>query len=229
MESSGALSQKTTIVFLHRVCLLALVCFTLYCGCGVSIAKPFIGYGSIESLGPSILAGKYTPFVAILALTGLDLFYERNYSSAMAIYAAFLSGGSQIGPVIAGYLIEAKGWRWFFILCAIIAAVNLITTVFLLPETLYEVEPEPELVNDIEKDVHSHVENVTRSDTRTEGREKMDYHSYWKGLWSFEISKKAKEKGVIKYFAYLFILPFPLLLIPGVLIASAMYGVILGA
>ncbi|KAJ5334674.1 hypothetical protein N7452_007077 [Penicillium brevicompactum] len=172
------------------------------------------GYGSIESLGPSILA---------------DLFYERNYSSAMAIYAAFLSGGSQIGPVIAGYLIEAKGWRWFFILCAIIAAVNLITTVFLLPETLYEVEPEPELVNDIEKDVHSHVENVTRSDTRTEGREKMDYHSYWKGLWSFEISKKAKEKGVIKYFAYLFILPFPLLLIPGVLIASAMYGVILGA
>ncbi|CAG7930076.1 unnamed protein product [Penicillium olsonii] len=172
------------------------------------------GYGSIESLGPSILA---------------DLFYERNYASAMAIYAAFLSGGSQIGPVIAGYLIQAKGWRWFFILCAIIAAVNFITTIFFLPETLYEVEPEPVVVDDIEKDVSSHVETVTRSDTRTETRAQMDYKSYWEGLWSFQISKEAKEKGVLKHLAYLFILPFPLLLIPGVLIASAMYGVILGA
>ncbi|CAG7961836.1 unnamed protein product [Penicillium olsonii] len=172
------------------------------------------GYGSIESLGPSILA---------------DLFYERNYASAMAIYAAFLSGGSQIGPVIAGYLIQAKGWRWFFILCAIIAAVNFITTIFLLPETLYEVEPEPVVVDDIEKDVSSHVETVTRSDTRTETRAQMDYTSYWEGLWSFQISKEAKEKGVLRHLAYLFILPFPLLLIPGVLIASAMYGVILGA
>lgn len=162
-------------------------------------------------------------------LKGLDLFYERNYSSAMAIYAAFLSGGSQIGPVIAGYLIEAKGWRWFFILCAIIAAVNFITTIFLLPETLYEVELEPEVINDIEKDVHSHVETVTRSDTRTEARAQMDYQTYWKDLWSFKISEKAKERGIIKHFAYLFILPFPLLLIPGVLVASAMYGVILGA
>ena len=147
----------------------------------------------------------------------------------MAIYAAFLSGGSQIGPVIAGYLIQAKGWRWFFILCAIIAAVNFITTIFLLPETLYEVEPEPVVVDDIEKDVSSHVETVTRSDTRTETRTQMDYTSYWEGLWSFQISKEAKEKGVLRHLAYLFILPFPLLLIPGVLIASAMYGVILGA
>jgi MFS family permease len=147
----------------------------------------------------------------------------------MAVYAAFLSGGSQIGPVIAGYLIQAEGWRWFFILCAIIAAVNLVATVFLLPETLYEVEPELEVVNDIEKDVSSHVETVTRSETRTEARVSMDYVAYWKDLWSFNISKEAKQKGIFKHFCYLFILPFPLLLIPGVLIASAMYGVILGA
>ncbi|KAJ5753936.1 uncharacterized protein N7511_008089 [Penicillium nucicola] len=172
------------------------------------------GYGSIESLGPSILA---------------DLFYERNYSSAMAVYAAFLSGGSQIGPVIAGYLIESKGWRWFFILCAIIAAVNLVATIFLLPETLYEVEQEPEIINDIEKDASSHVETVTRTETRTETRVKMDYSAYWSDLWSFTLSKEAKERGIIKNILYLFILPFPMLLVPGVLAASVMYGVVLGA
>jgi MFS family permease len=131
--------------------------------------------------------------------------------------------------MIAGYLIQAKGWRWFFILCAIIAAVNLIATIFLLPETLHEVEPEPEVIDDIEKDVHSHVETITHTETRTEARVQMDYTTYWKELWSFKISEEAKKKGVFKHFAYLFVLPFPLLLIPGVLIASLMYGVILGA
>jgi hypothetical protein len=29
----------------------------------------------------------------------------------MALFAMFLSGGSQIGPVIAGYLIADRGWR----------------------------------------------------------------------------------------------------------------------
>ena len=147
----------------------------------------------------------------------------------MAVYAAFLSGGSQIGPVIAGYLIEAKGWRWFFILCTIIAAVNLVTTIFMLPETLYEVEREPEIVNDIEKDIHSHVEAITRTETRTETRVKMDYAIYWKDLWSFNLSKEAKERGILKHVLYLFALPFPMLLVPGVLTASVMYGVVLGA
>ena len=147
----------------------------------------------------------------------------------MAFYAAFLSGGAQIGPVIAGYLIEAKGWRWFFILCAIIAAVNLVTTIFMLPETLYEVEQEPEVVNDLEKDAHSHVEAVIRTETRTEARVKMDYATYWKDLWSFTLSKEAKERGIFKHLLYLYILPFPMLLVPGVLVATVMYGVILGA
>ncbi|KAJ5266858.1 hypothetical protein N7478_009666 [Penicillium angulare] len=170
------------------------------------------GYGAIESLGPSILA---------------DIFFERNYSSAMAVYAAFLSGGSQIGPVIAGYLIEARGWRWFFYLCAIITAVNLVSTIFLLPETICESEEEPEPIDDTEKDAHNHIEAVP-SRAQAGDRAKMDYGEYWRGLFTFSLTKEAKEKGVLKHFAYLFVLPFPLLLFPGILIASLMYGVMLG-
>ncbi|GLI72818.1 hypothetical protein PoHVEF18_001002 [Penicillium ochrochloron] len=172
------------------------------------------GYGAIESLGPSILA---------------DLFFERNYSSAMAVYAGFLSGGSQIGPMIAGYLIEARGWRWFFILCAIIAGVNFLTTIFMLPETIYETDEEelPEQPEEIEKDVHSHLETIpTRS--QVGDRVSMDYGEYFKGLFTISLTKGAKKTGVFKFFTYLFVLPFPLLLIPGVLIASIMYGVVLG-
>ncbi|KAF7719710.1 Uncharacterized protein PECH_008896 [Penicillium ucsense] len=172
------------------------------------------GYGGIESLGPSILA---------------DLFFERNYASAMAAYAAFLSGGSQIGPVIAGYLIGARGWRWFFILCAILAAVNLVTTFFMLPETIYEWDEvnDHEVHEDAEKNIKSHLENV-QSRSQAGDRAKMDYGDYFKGLFTMGITEEAKKNGVVKHFFYLLVLPFPLLLVPGVLIASIMYGVILG-
>lgn len=148
----------------------------------------------------------------------------------MAVYAAFLSGGSQIGPVIAGYLIQARGWRWFFILCAIIAAVNLVTTIFMLPETIYEPEEEeeePQPRDDYEKDAHNHLEAV-RTMSQMGDRTKMDYGEYMTSLFTFNITKAAKERGVLKFFTYLFVLPFPLLLIPGVVIASMMYGVVLG-
>jgi MFS family permease len=146
----------------------------------------------------------------------------------MAVYAAFLSGGSQIGPVIAGYLIEARGWRWFFILCAIIAAVNFVTTIFMLPETIYDREEEPEVTEDFEKNAHTHLESVQTLQSQVGDRVKMDYDEYMKGLFTFNITKEAKEKGVLKHMAYIFVLPFPMLLVPGVLIASAMYGVVLG-
>lgn len=152
------------------------------------------------------------------------MFYERDYASAMATYALFLSGGSQIGPVIAGYLVAARGWRWFFILCLIIAAVNLVTTFFLLPETLYEREEE-EQSTDPKKDAHTHIETASIPADRPS----FDYATYWKGLFTIGLTKEARRKGPLKLFVYQFCLPAPMLLVPGVLLASAMYGVILGA
>lgn len=162
--------------------------------------------------------------------TPLDLFFERNYASAMAAYAAFLSGGSQIGPMIAGYLIEARGWRWFFILCAIIATVNFLTTVFMLPETIYEPDEDEiqESAEEIEKDASSHLETIPTTRSQVGDRAKMDYGDYFKGLFTVSLTKGAQKAGVFKFLTYLFVLPFPLLLIPGVLIASIMYGVVLG-
>ncbi|PWY75139.1 MFS transporter [Aspergillus heteromorphus CBS 117.55] len=173
------------------------------------------GYGSIESLGPSILA---------------DMFYERNYSTAMAMYALFLSAGSQIGPLIAGYLVEARGWRWFFILCLIIAAVNLVTTFFLLPETLYEGDlADPSEADDKGKGdaFQSHIEAVPEG--RQQGQGLFSYAEYWRSLFKVGVSDAAKEQGWFRYMARMAWLPLPMLLVPGVLVASMMYGVVLGA
>ncbi|RAL14274.1 putative MFS transporter [Aspergillus homomorphus CBS 101889] len=174
------------------------------------------GYGSIESLGPSILA---------------DLFHERNYSSAMAMYALFLSAGSQVGPVIAGYLVAARGWRWFFIVCLIVAAVNMVTTFFFLPETMYEPDPEDEQEDEFEEKndtVHSHIESLPRLTPQSRAQQ-FSYGDYWKGLFQVGLSTEAKTKGVFKFLGYAAWLPIPMLLLPGVLLASMMYGVVLGA
>ncbi|EHA26727.1 hypothetical protein ASPNIDRAFT_132941, partial [Aspergillus niger ATCC 1015] len=80
------------------------------------------GAGSIEALGPSIIA---------------DLFSERYFATAMALFALSLCAGSQIGPMIAGFVIGSKGWRWFFIVCAILGAVNFLASVLFLPETTF--------------------------------------------------------------------------------------------
>lgn len=144
----------------------------------------------------------------------------------MATYAFFLSGGSQIGPVIAGYLIASKGWRWFFYMCLILAAVNFVTTFFLLPETLYETETatEPEPQEDLEKVSHRHIATVSSRASS----DSFSYLAYWKGLFRVGISQEARKEGVLKFLGYAFALPLPMIMIPGVLLASIMYGVILG-
>jgi hypothetical protein len=43
--------------------------------------------------------------------------------------------GVMIGPIIAGNMAAYVGWQWFFWLCTICQAINVISTIFLFPET----------------------------------------------------------------------------------------------
>jgi len=42
-----------------------------------------------------------------------------------------------MAPVICGFLIQSKGWRWFHWLVSILASVNVLLIFFLVPETQY--------------------------------------------------------------------------------------------
>lgn len=57
----------------------------------------------------------------------------------MVVYVGFLAAGSAIGPVVAGAVAEDLGnWRWFPRITAIAVFVNLIGSIFMLPETTHE-------------------------------------------------------------------------------------------
>lgn len=173
------------------------------------------GAGSVESLGPSIIA---------------DIFLERYFATAMALFALFLSGGSQIGPVIAGYITADHGWRWFFKLCAILNAINILTCALFLPETSYRrsYAYDGETAAEIDKEASEMVEHAVADDAleraQTENRHAY-VTSYWKDLVSF--TDRGQEKTGLKAFPNQFSLPFRFLLIPAALYAAIAYGVIL--
>lgn len=96
----------------------------------------------------------------------------------------------------------------------------------MLPETTYD-ENVPQMSDDTEKN-ENHIKSVGTTTSFDERATAMDYREYWKGLFTLGIMKGARQRGPLKHFIYTFCLPFPLLLIPGVLLASIMYGVVLG-
>ncbi|KAI6712514.1 MFS transporter [Diplocarpon mali] len=175
------------------------------------------GAGSIESLGPAMIG---------------DMYRERYFATAMALFSLFLSGGSQIGPMIAGFLITDKGWRWFFLLCAILIAANLALMLVFLPETNYRrVLFEGETAQDADKHAEEMVEQVEKSAGFTTDVDATQLNppyagSYWKDLVSFG-ERGTEEKGLLGW-PRQFSLPFLFLLVPHALFAAATYGIFLG-
>ncbi|CEL03668.1 hypothetical protein ASPCAL04817 [Aspergillus calidoustus] len=177
------------------------------------------GAGSVESIGPSIIA---------------DLVSPRYYATAMAFYALSLSGGSQLGPLVAGYVSAARGWRWFFITCVIVIAVDLVVVFFLLPETLYEADHPSSRAGmtltdeDPTKGTTMRVENATGLESSV-GQVTHDAQPFQSGLFQLSISERAKQTGIWRYWLRTFFQPISLAGRPAILYSSITYGIVLGS
>jgi MFS family permease len=157
---------------------------------------------------------------------------ERYFATAMAVFSLFLSGGSQVGPMIAGFLIGAKGWRWFFILIAILSAVNLAFMLPFLPETNYRrVLYEGETAAEVDKIAVQMIENkgVHVEEAAVSNRDELNVPyagSYWRDL--INLSNRGTENASLQSWALQFSLPFRFILVPHVLFATISYGIFLG-
>jgi MFS family permease len=182
---------------------------------GARILASF-GAGSVESLGPSMIG---------------DMYMERYFATSMALFSLFLSAGSQVGPAIAGYLIADRGWRWFFILCAILNGLNLFSCLFLLPETSYRrpYVQEGETAADADREASEkaetgHFEMPSNGEELVQDHERI-YSGYWHDLVSFR-NRGQEEAGLLAFLKQLS-LPFRFLIIPGALYAALAYGIML--
>lgn len=157
---------------------------------------------------------------------------ERYFATSMAVFSLSLSGGSQIGPMVAGFLISARGWRWFFILCAILIGANLFLMMFLLPETNFRrVLFEGETAQEVDKQAVEMLEHSEKNVEATPEAQTLQVNvpyagSYWKDLVNLK-NRGTEERGIWSW-PRQFSLPFRFLLVPHVLFATLAYGVFLG-
>ncbi|CZR51360.1 uncharacterized protein PAC_01235 [Phialocephala subalpina] len=152
------------------------------------------GAGSVESLGPSMIA---------------DLFLERYFATAMALFALFLSRGSQIVPVIAGYLIAEISYRRPYVYGGETAAKA-------------DKEATQMIKNKQDKSIGDDLASI-----QTGTAPSVPYAgSYWKDLVSFR--NRGQKENSLRAFPKQLTLPWRFLLVPGALYAAISYGVILG-
>lgn len=69
-----------------------------------------------------------------------DIYYEHQRGTAIGLYVLAISGGSFLGPLIAGFIVDNAtfGWRWVGWLGAICSAVILLVVMFTLEDTSFD-------------------------------------------------------------------------------------------
>ncbi|MFJ3958651.1 MFS transporter [Arthrobacter sp. NPDC090010] len=68
-------------------------------------------------------------------------FHARERVLAYGFWTAAFGAGSAFGPVLGGLLTEGPGWRWVFLGCVPLAALAVLTALWIVPESRAPVTP----------------------------------------------------------------------------------------
>ncbi|KAH9880055.1 hypothetical protein J1614_002080 [Plenodomus biglobosus] len=112
---------------LYHSCNLLFVVFTIAAAVASNMGQ-FIVFRFLMGCfggGPMVLGGG----------TIADLIPRHQRGTAMGIWMMGVTIGPCVGPLIGGYLGEAKGWRWNFWIVAIVAGAFFIMSLILMKET----------------------------------------------------------------------------------------------
>lgn len=177
------------------------------------------GAGAVQAIGPALIAGKLALVTQIRSKIIdrlVEIFMERDYTKAMGAYTASLCLGSQGGPLVGGHLMEHLGWRWFQLVCCIIAAFNLVSVIVLCPETAFD---QSLLSGETAADLDAHIQRVHNANPDQQRTWKI-----WKTNTFYLRHPDVKSKGLMSWCTS-FILQFEFLLDPVVLCCAALWGI----
>lgn len=110
----------------------------LYAGLSLYIIASFccIAFHSIEGLLFFRFVQALTGCVAAVAAMAMvrDFFPVRESAKIISLLVLILGASPLLAPTVGSFVIDGLGWRWVFVLLAIIAAIMLLLTIFFLPE-----------------------------------------------------------------------------------------------
>ncbi|POR33087.1 Major facilitator superfamily transporter [Tolypocladium paradoxum] len=73
----------------------------------------------------------------IVQITIADLFFVHQYATVNGIFLFMQGTGAFLGPVAAGFIVAAQGWRWMWFWNAIFLGVTLVVVVFVFEEATF--------------------------------------------------------------------------------------------
>ncbi|KAK6855215.1 cycloheximide resistance protein [Apiospora arundinis] len=121
------LSELYGRVWVYQICNVGFVGFTVACAVSTNLGM-LIAFRLLQGIcGASPIANG--------GGTISDIIPPASRGTALSIYSVAPLLGPTIGPVIGGFLAEAKGWRWTFWVLAILAGFITITSFLGLRET----------------------------------------------------------------------------------------------
>ena len=106
-----------------------------------------------------ILAGfAASPVDTLVEISANDLFFQHERSTAFSSLILALYGGTDLGPVAAGYIADSMHWSWCFYILIIIHGCMLVFQVFYMEETTFRrsKNEEEELEHEILAQIKSH-------------------------------------------------------------------------
>ncbi|KAH8594257.1 major facilitator superfamily domain-containing protein [Bisporella sp. PMI_857] len=170
--------------------------------------------GIVEALGPLIIA---------------ECFTEAYLASAMVVYTLSLGAGASLGPLVAGLVHNGTHtWPWTFGISAFITAVNLLSSILMLPETtglenFYEVAPPTNatVTADAEKAVTDEIEQARDAVSSAESESLYDQWIHRSFFWTLPDIKPEAN------FLVLFFQPLWLLCSPAVVFTSVIFGILI--
>ena len=149
----------------------------------------------------------------------------------IGIYAFLFTAGAQLGPVITGYLVQGTTWQWFSYLCAILNGLNLLLTLFLLPETsfrrqIFQGETAAKIDENAKVESMTHVQQVDYVEVIPPSAVNSAYAgNYLKDL--VQLRNRGLEERGMREWGYRFVEPFQFLLVPQAIFAAFSFGLIL--
>jgi DHA1 family bicyclomycin/chloramphenicol resistance-like MFS transporter len=110
----------------------------LYAGLSLYIVASFccIAFHSIEGLLFFRFVQALTGCVAAVAAMAMvrDFFPVRESAKIISLLVLILGASPLLAPTVGSFVVDALGWRWVFVLLAIIVFIVLLLTIFFLPE-----------------------------------------------------------------------------------------------
>ncbi|KAG7663035.1 uncharacterized protein J8A68_003462 [[Candida] subhashii] len=173
------------------------------------------------------------PVDTLAEITATDIYFQHQRSTAFSLVILSLYAGSYLGPVAAGYVVDALGWRWCYYIQIIIYVALFIFLAFTMENTSFrrdhaaEEEFEEEVIKAVkskELDVVTSILEVGAAGGDEDSDENSIDESIPKKAYKERMKLIQTDSNDVRSWFLIFSRPFLLYSFPAVVWGGLVYG-----